>query len=145
MKENNKSMPQAQRKKNARFNHVWWIPLVALLIVSYIAINRYLSQGPLITITFADAEGLAVEKTKVRYKDVSIGQVEKIHLSDDYKTVTISVRMDRVLVSRKFPVLTRCYQEIILPLNRTKIPIVNIVISLKAWNCRQLLPKTNRD
>ncbi len=95
MTENNNLTPQAQSKKNARFNHVWWIPLIALLIVSYIAINRYLSQGPLITITFADAEGLTVEKTKVRYKDVSIGQVEKIQLSDDYKTVTISVRMDK--------------------------------------------------
>ncbi len=48
MTENNNVTPQAQSKKNARFNHVWWIPLIALLIVSYIAINRYLSQGPLI-------------------------------------------------------------------------------------------------
>lgn len=87
--------PKARAKKNARFNHVWWIPLIALLIVTYIVVNRYLSQGSLVNITFTSAEGLAVEKTKVRYKDVSIGQVEKISLSEDYKNVTVSVRMSK--------------------------------------------------
>lgn len=82
-------------KKREKFNHVWWLPLIALLLVVYIAINHYTSQGPLITLTFSNAEGMEAGKTKVRYKDVTIGMVEKITLNDDFKTVQLAVRMDK--------------------------------------------------
>lgn len=76
-----------------KLNHVWWLPLIALLIVSFLGIKHFTSQGPLITIRFADAEGLTVKKTKVRYKDVDIGNVEKIDLDDNYQYVDVSIRM----------------------------------------------------
>ncbi len=85
----------ASSKKRKKFNHIWWLPLIALLMVSYLAINHFTSMGPLVTIDFNSAEGLEVNKTKVKYKDVIIGKVENIHLSDDLKGVTVSVRMDK--------------------------------------------------
>ncbi|PIE45449.1 MAG: hypothetical protein CSA45_02505 [Gammaproteobacteria bacterium] len=86
---------EAIKKKNTRFNHVWWLPLIALLVVTYVAVNRYTSKGPLITITFSSAEGLAVGKTKVRYKDVEVGKVERIDLNDHYGGVTVFVRINK--------------------------------------------------
>lgn len=93
---NDKTIPaNVLTKKREKFNHVWWLPLIALLLVVYIAVNHYTSQGPLVTITFNNAEGLEAGKTKVRYKDVTIGLVEKITLNDNFKTVQIAVRMDK--------------------------------------------------
>ncbi len=82
-------------KNNNKFNHVWWIPLIALLAVTYWTVAHFTSKGPLITIHFQTADGMEVKKTKLRYKDVVIGQVEKITLGKDYKDVAVSVRMDK--------------------------------------------------
>ncbi len=89
------SVEAQKKKKSTAFNHIWWIPFIALLIVIYLAVNHYTSQGPLVTIQFDSAGGIEVGKTKVRYKDVDIGKVEKIQLSDNHKGVLISVRMQR--------------------------------------------------
>ncbi len=85
----------ALTEQNDKFNHVWWLPLMALLMVAYVAINHYTSKGALINITFSTAEGLEAGKTKVRYKDVIIGVVEKISFDTDYKAVKVSVRMNK--------------------------------------------------
>lgn len=86
---------EADIKSRESFNHVWWLPLIALLLIAYIGISHYTSQGPLITITFKNAEGLEAGKAKVRYKEVTIGMVEKVTLNDNLKMVDISVRMDK--------------------------------------------------
>ncbi len=95
--ENKETIPQAEvrQKDNAAFNHVWWIPLLALLAVTYWAVSHFTSQGPLVTIRFQTAEGMEVKKTKLRYKDVVIGQVEKITLGKDYQDVVVAVRIDK--------------------------------------------------
>lgn len=85
----------AKIKKNDRFNHVWWLPLIALLIVLFLGINHYTSKGPLVTIYLQNAEGMEVGKTRVKYKDVNIGKVENIQFDDNYKSVVASVRMDK--------------------------------------------------
>ncbi len=84
-----------EEKQDSKFNHVWWLPLIALIMVVYFSVNRYASQGPLIHIKFETAEGLEVGKTKLRYKDVNIGKVEKINLDQNYKDVLISVRLNK--------------------------------------------------
>ncbi|MBS9782053.1 MAG: MCE family protein [Gammaproteobacteria bacterium] len=86
---------EVSKKENAAFNHVWWIPLIALLAVVYLAVNHFTSKGPLVTIRFQTAAGMEIKKTKLRYKDVVIGQVEKITLGKDYKDVAVSVRIDK--------------------------------------------------
>lgn len=83
------------KKENTAFNHVWWIPLIALLAVAYLTISHFTSQGPLVTIRFQTAEGMEVKKTKLRYKDVVVGQVESITLGEKYKDVLVSVRLNK--------------------------------------------------
>ncbi|MGB0467891.1 MAG: intermembrane transport protein PqiB [Pontibacterium sp.] len=73
---------------------IWFIPLLALLIAGWLAFNAWQAAGPLIEIEFNDAAGITVEKTHVRYRDVDIGTVKKIRLSDDFKTVRVSVEME---------------------------------------------------
>ena len=69
---------------------VWVVPLVAILIGGWLAYEAITEKGPTITITFESAEGLEAGKTKINYKDVEIGQVESILLSDDLGHVIVT-------------------------------------------------------
>jgi len=62
---------------------VWIIPIVAALLGAWVAVKTILEKGPTATITFSTAEGIEVGKTKIRYKDVEIGDVKEIAIADD--------------------------------------------------------------
>ena len=47
-----------------------------------IAIQRIRSEGPTITIIFNAAEGIEAGKTFVKYKDVIIGRVTQVQLTE---------------------------------------------------------------
>ncbi|MDN7933156.1 MlaD family protein [Burkholderia metallica] len=70
---------------------VWLVPLVAALIGLSMVIHAWWSVGPEITITFNTAQGLEAGKTPVKYKDVVIGTVTAISLSDDSSHVVATV------------------------------------------------------
>ena len=69
---------------------VWVVPLVAILIGGWLAYKAVTEKGPTITITFEDAEGLEAGKTKIKFKDVEVGQVEEIRLSPDLSQVIVT-------------------------------------------------------
>lgn len=81
----------AQGKR--RFSIVWIVPLVALAIGGWLAFKAIREKGPTITIAFATADGLEAGKTKIKFKDVEIGQVESIALNDDASTVVVTAKM----------------------------------------------------
>jgi len=72
---------------------VWVVPLVAILLGGWLAYKAITEKGPTITITFENAAGLEAGKTKIKYKDVEIGQVESISLSDDLGQVIVTADM----------------------------------------------------
>ncbi len=74
---------------------VWLIPLVAGAIAIWLAYTTLSEKGPTITITFATAEGLEAGKTKVKYKDVEVGLVEDVALSDDLSHIVVTASMDK--------------------------------------------------
>lgn len=80
-------------RRKQKLSAYWLVPLCALLLGVYLAFNFYSEQGPLITIEFNSAEGLVAGKTPIRYRDVNIGMVENIALSDDLETVLVEARM----------------------------------------------------
>jgi paraquat-inducible protein B len=69
------------------------VPLVALLIGGWLAFKAISEKGPTITITFKTAEGLEAGKTKIKYKDVEVGQVESIDLSEDGSHVIVTAQL----------------------------------------------------
>jgi paraquat-inducible protein B len=95
MENPNPTVPEAKvvAKKKARFSFVWFIPIVAALVGSWIAITTIRNQGPTITIVFKDAEGLQADKTMIRYNGVEVGEIISIRLSDDYQTVIATAKM----------------------------------------------------
>jgi len=72
---------------------VWLVPIVSALIGGWIAIKAVLEQGPTITITFKAAEGLEPGKTKIKYKNVDVGEVRLITISDDLSHVVVTADM----------------------------------------------------
>ncbi len=82
-------------KKRMRFSVVWIIPIVAAVVAIGIAVQQVLSKGPTITIVFKEAEGIEEGKTFVKYKDVKVGQVTKVKLSEDFKHVVLTVSIDK--------------------------------------------------
>ncbi|MEQ1440299.1 MlaD family protein [Fontimonas sp. SYSU GA230001] len=74
---------------------IWLVPIVAALIGVALAVRAVLSAGVLIEIQFNSAEGLESGKTQVKYKDVVVGMVRGISLSDDLQSVNVLVELDR--------------------------------------------------
>lgn len=78
-----------------RFSLVWLIPVLAALIGGWLVVKAMTSKGPEVTIYFASAESLEAGKTKVKYKDVEIGQVTEVAFDRDFTRVKVQVQMDR--------------------------------------------------
>lgn len=74
---------------------VWLIPIVAALVGISLVVKAVLSQGPTITISFVSAEGLEAGKTKVKFKDVDIGVIKAITLSQDRRRVITTVDLSK--------------------------------------------------
>jgi paraquat-inducible protein B len=72
---------------------VWVVPLVALLIGAWLVYKAVSEKGPTVTIAFKSAEGLEAGKTKIKFKDVELGQVSEISLSPDLSHVLVTAEL----------------------------------------------------
>jgi len=96
MTDNPQTEPQAVEaviQSKRRFSIVWIVPMVALAIGGWLAFKAISEKGPTITITFSSADGLEAGKTKIKFKDVEIGQVESIALNEDASKVVATAKM----------------------------------------------------
>jgi len=77
-----------------RWNVVWVVPILALLVGVWLVYHNITSKGPLVRVTFETAEGIVTGKTEVRCRNVKVGFVDDVELSNDLRYVTVSLRMD---------------------------------------------------
>ncbi len=89
------AIPQAVVKTKKSISIVWLVPLVAILIGGGLIYKAVTEKGPEITISFKSAEGLEAEKTKIKYKDIEIGQVVDITFSEDLSHVIVSAELGK--------------------------------------------------
>src|SRR5262244_1265494 len=91
------NLPQATvvPRRRQRISVIWIIPILAAVVAIGIAIQRILSEGPTITIVFRSAEGVEAGKTFIKYKDVNIGQVTAVQLSQDHSHVEVTAKIDK--------------------------------------------------
>jgi len=83
------------RSPSSRLPLIWILPAVVVLAGGFVVIHEKLSQGTSIEIRFHNAEDLEANKTKIRYKDVEIGEVGEIHVSKDRKDVIVNAVIHR--------------------------------------------------
>ena len=88
------SVVQKKSKFNL-FTSIWIVPIIALIIASSLVFQYYSSLGIKVTINFPKNEGLKAGQSLVKYKNVSIGVVEKITLDEEGHGVIVEVRMNK--------------------------------------------------
>lgn len=86
---------EATLNKKPELPLVWLLPLCALLVSGWLIYKSVSEKGPVITIDFPTADGLEVDKTKIRYLDVEIGKVTDIAINDNLNTIRVSAQMNR--------------------------------------------------
>ncbi|MEO7072087.1 MAG: MlaD family protein [Rhodanobacter sp.] len=88
-------LPVVTRRRRSHASLVWLIPALAALIGLTLVVHAWLQAGPEITISFQSAEGLDAGKTLVKYKNVVIGRVQGIDLSEDRSRVLVKVALEK--------------------------------------------------
>jgi paraquat-inducible protein B len=90
-----------QVKKSGRFSVslVWIVPIIALLVGISLVVHNRMQAGPVITLTFKTGQGLTADKTEVKYRNVVIGHVSEVELSEDQKSVTATVNLSKTATS----------------------------------------------
>ncbi|WDZ94979.1 MlaD family protein [Herbaspirillum sp. WKF16] len=87
--------PRRERRRNWLPSLVWLIPIIAAVVGLTLVAKILVDRGPIVTVSFRSAEGLEAGKTKVKYKDVDIGQVQSIKLAEDRSHVLVSIQLTK--------------------------------------------------
>ena len=85
-------------KESNRFNFftsIWIVPFVALVIAGWLAFQYFSQLGPKIEITFESNKGLKAGQSQIKYRDVTIGVIEKVVLHSNGTSVRVIARMDK--------------------------------------------------
>ncbi|MGP6429697.1 intermembrane transport protein PqiB [Pseudomonas sp. CH235] len=72
---------------------VWIVPIIAVLVGISLVVHNLMQEGPSIIVTFKTGSGLTANKTEVKYRNVVIGQVTDVELSDDQKSVNATIKL----------------------------------------------------
>ena len=83
------------KARKARISLVWLVPIVAGVIGLSMVIRDFLNVGPKVVVSFLTAEGLEAKKTQVKYKNVVIGTVTDIALSDDRTHILATIELNQ--------------------------------------------------
>lgn len=74
---------------------VWILPVIVVLAGGFVVIHEKLAQGVTVQIRFHNADGLEANRTKIRYKDVEIGEVSNIRVAENRKEVIVTAEIQR--------------------------------------------------
>ncbi|MGZ7458408.1 PqiB family protein [Pseudomonas sp. Ma2-10] len=74
---------------------VWIVPIVAVLVGISLVVHTIMQEGPTITVTFKTGSGLTANKTEVKYRNVVIGRVSDVELSNDQKSVNATIKLSK--------------------------------------------------
>lgn len=87
--------PRVGHRHKRHLAWVWVVPLVAAIAGASIVWREWASRGPLIKITFESASGIEEGKTQVKFRDVVVGLVTDIQLSDTRDSVVVTAQLDK--------------------------------------------------
>ena len=84
-------LPRAEVSRKREISLVWILPVVALVIGAGLVFKAITEKGPVAVIHFESAEGIEAGKTRVKFKDVDMGKVKSVSLSDNLKRVRVTL------------------------------------------------------
>jgi paraquat-inducible protein B len=85
----------ASTRRSRRLSAIWLLPILAVAIGAWLAWDTLSKEGPTITITFETAEGLQASQSQLKFRDIVLGTVKTLALSDDHSHVLVTVATTR--------------------------------------------------
>jgi len=70
---------------------IWTVPILAILIGVWLAWDTLSREGPRITISFQDAEGLQAGQSQLKYKNITLGTVHSFAFTPDRRRVLVTI------------------------------------------------------
>ncbi len=86
-------------RKISSISPVWIVPIVALTIAVWLAVDARMKKGTKIEITFSQATEIVAGQTLIKLKDVEVGMVKSVRLSKDLSSVIVRAELDRSVSS----------------------------------------------
>jgi paraquat-inducible protein B len=74
---------------------IWFIPVIAIFIGCWMIYYQWSNEGKEITIHFLTAEGMEAEKTKIKSRNVDIGEVSSIELNQNGNGVIVTAKIKK--------------------------------------------------
>lgn len=87
--ESNFSSPEMKSRRG--ISPIWILPVVALLIASWLVYKSVIDAGIMVTIRFDDAQGIEKGKTQVIYRGMPIGVVKNLSISKSFRSIDVMV------------------------------------------------------
>lgn len=75
---------------------IWLIPILAIGIAGWLIIQSVLEQGPEISVLLQDAQGIEAGVTPIKYRDVTIGTVDRVEIPKDSEGVRAIISMQQM-------------------------------------------------
>ncbi|WP_112872987.1 MlaD family protein [Paracoccus endophyticus] len=85
----------AARAARAGVSVIWAVPIIALLVTMALAWNAYAGRGTLVQVAFADATGITPGETALKFREITVGNVEAVRFTQDLQRVVVSIRVDK--------------------------------------------------
>lgn len=86
--------PKPELRSAQRWNAVWVVPILAILIGGWMLYRDISSRGPEVRIRFETADGIVAGKTEIRCRSVNVGKVTRVELADDLQSVLVFCTLD---------------------------------------------------
>jgi len=93
-KPESQSPPPPNFRVAQRWNTVWVVPVIAVLVGMWMIWQHVRSHGPVANVSFETADGIMAGKTEVRCRSVRVGFVKSVDLAEDLNSVTVRLQMD---------------------------------------------------
>lgn len=94
MSEESPTVVTPELRAAQRWNVVWVVPILALLIGGWLLYRNISSKGPEVRIRFETADGIVAGKTELRCRSVTVGKVTRVELTEDLGSVFVYCTLD---------------------------------------------------
>ncbi len=90
------NVPKVKEHKGIQIlTTIWLVPFLAMVIALWLAFQYYTKIGSTIKISFKSNAGLIANQSQIKLRNVTVGMVTKISLSDDGKGIIVKAEMNR--------------------------------------------------
>ena len=87
-------MPVAEVEPTRRISWAWSLPLLALVFAVFLGWKSWAERGVSLSVRFEQGWGIQ-PGAAVRYRGISVGEVARVTLDDEFEDVVVGVRLQR--------------------------------------------------